>query len=78
MKRLLVLGMGCAKCDRLEEMTRKAAEELGIEFTLEKVADIKKIMSYGVPMTPALLVDGEAKIVGRVPGFEELKKILSD
>ncbi len=77
MKQLKILGTGCPKCNKLEEMTKKAADELGIEYNIEKVKDINKIMSYGVMMTPALVVDGEVKVKGKVPMISELKTILS-
>ena len=77
MKEIRVLGSGCAKCKKLEDVTRSAAEEMGIEFNLEKVSELNKIMEYGVMMTPALVVDGEVKVTGRVPGSEDLKKMLS-
>lgn len=71
-----VLGSGCANCKKLEENTRKAVELLGIEATIEKVTDYRDIMSYGVMKTPALVVDGKVKIMGRVPSAEEIKQYL--
>lgn len=71
-----VLGSGCSNCKKLEENTRKAVEELGIEATIEKVTDFKQIMAYGVMKTPALVVDEKVKIMGRVPSTEEIKKYL--
>jgi small redox-active disulfide protein 2 len=71
-----VLGTGCANCKKLEENTRKAVSELGIDATIEKVTDIKDIMSYGVMKTPALVVDGKVKIMGRVASADEIKKYL--
>jgi small redox-active disulfide protein 2 len=71
-----VLGSGCANCKKLEENTRKAVEELGIEATIEKVEDFKKILGYGVMKTPALVVDEKVKIMGRVAAPEEIKKYL--
>jgi len=71
-----ILGTGCSNCKKLEENTRKAVEELGIEATIEKVTDIKDIMKYGVMKTPALVVDEKVKIMGRVPTSEEIKKYL--
>lgn len=71
-----VLGSGCANCKRLEENTRKAVEELGINATIEKVSDFKEIMKYGVMRTPALVVDEKVKVWGRVPTAEEIKKYL--
>jgi small redox-active disulfide protein 2 len=73
---LEILGTGCPKCVKLEELTRKAASELGIEAEIIKVKDINQIMNYGVMMTPALVVDGVVKVVGKVPPVEEIKKYL--
>lgn len=71
-----VLGTGCTNCKRLEANTRQAVEELGLDAVIEKVTDIKDIMKYGVMKTPALVVDGKVKIMGRVPSAEEIKKYL--
>ena len=71
-----ILGTGCSSCKKLEENTRKAVEELGIEATIEKVTDIKDIMKYGVMKTPALVVDEKVKTMGRVPTPEEIKKYI--
>lgn len=71
-----VLGSGCANCKRLEENTRKAVEELGLNVTIEKVTDFKEIMKYGVMKTPALVVDEKVKVSGRVPTSEDIKKYL--
>lgn len=75
--KLEILGTGCAKCEKLEELARKAVSELGMEAEISKVKDIKEIMNYGVMMTPALVVDGEVKTVGKVPSVDEIKKMLS-
>ena len=72
-----VLGTGCAKCKRLEENVRKAVKEAGLTADIVKVADINEIVNRGVMMTPALIIDGDTKVVGRVPGVEELKRMLS-
>ncbi len=77
MKEIKVLGPGCMKCVQLYNNTKTAADELNIECEIEKVSDIQKIMDYGVMMTPALVVDGDVKIVGKVPSVEEIKKILA-
>jgi small redox-active disulfide protein 2 len=76
MKQLQVLGTGCPKCQKLAQAAEQAARELGIEFTLEKVTDINDILGFGVMTTPALVVDGEVKVAGRVPGSTELQEIL--
>ena len=72
-----ILGMGCAKCQKLEERTRKAAEELKLDCQVEKVKDLQQIMAFGVMVTPALVVDGIVKVAGRVPMIEEIKKLLA-
>lgn len=71
-----ILGTGCAKCEKLAEETRRAAEEMGLDINLEKVSEVQDIMKFGVMMTPALVVDGEVKVVGKVPAREEIKKLL--
>lgn len=76
MKTLMVLGPGCSRCQKLEEHARQAASELGIEYELFKVSDINAITSFGVTMTPALIVDGDIKVSGKVPTVEEIKKML--
>lgn len=76
MKTLQILGTGCPKCKLLAEITEAAAKELEIEYELEKVTDINEIMTYGVMMTPALAVDGQVKIVGKVPSLEEAKTLI--
>jgi small redox-active disulfide protein 2 len=72
-----VLGSGCPKCKKLEANTLEALKEMGKEGNVEKVTDIEKIMSYGVMSTPALVVDGEVKVYGKVPKVKEIIKILS-
>jgi small redox-active disulfide protein 2 len=72
-----ILGTGCAKCNKLEEMVTLAIREMGIEAQIDHVRDIKKIMGYGVMTTPALVIDGEVKAAGKIPPLEEIKKLLS-
>ncbi len=76
MKTIQILGTGCPKCKKLAENAEAAAKELGIEYELEKVTDINDILKAGVMMTPALAVDGEVKVSGRVPSAEEIKAML--
>jgi small redox-active disulfide protein 2 len=71
-----ILGTGCAKCQKLEEAARKAVSELGIEAEITKVKDVKDIMNYGVMITPALVVNGEVKVAGKLPSIEEIKKMI--
>lgn len=77
MKKLQVLGTGCPKCIKLAEVAREAATQLGIEFELEKVTDIKQIVSFGVMMTPALVVDGRVVVSGRVPTLAEMTSLIA-
>lgn len=76
MKKLQILGTGCAKCANLTNATEQAAKELGIEYEIEKVTELNRIMSFGVMMTPALVVDGTVKVAGKVPSVEQLKAML--
>jgi len=71
-----VLGSGCAKCRQLEENARRAAEELNLDFRIEKVSSLQEIMSFGVMLTPALVLDREVKTAGKVPDVAEIKKML--
>jgi small redox-active disulfide protein 2 len=77
MKKLQVLGPGCPKCVELAKRTEAAVKAAGGDFEVEKVSDLRKIMAFGVMMTPALVVDGEVKVVGQVPSVEEIKKIIA-
>ncbi len=74
--KISILGTGCAKCTKLYDHAEQAIAELGLAAELEKVSDINRIMSFGVMMTPALAVDGEVKVVGKVPSVQELKTLL--
>jgi small redox-active disulfide protein 2 len=76
MKDLKILGTGCPKCQKLTETAEAAAKEMGIEYQIEKVTEINKIMEFGVMVTPALVVDGEVKVSGKVPGVDEIKAML--
>lgn len=73
MKKLQILGTGCAKCQKLAENTKAAAEALGIEYQLEKVTQIDQIMKFGVMVTPALAVDGVVKVSGKVPDVASIQ-----
>jgi len=76
MKKIQILGTGCPKCKKLAQNAEAAAKALGIEYEIEKVTDINEIMKFGVIMTPALVVDGEVKLVGKVPSPDEIKGLL--
>ena len=77
MKKLQILGTGCPKCKKLAENAESAAQDLGIDYEIEKVSDINDIMKFGVMMTPALAVDGEVKVVGKVSDVDEIKELIS-
>jgi len=76
MKKIQVLGPGCPKCTELAKRTEAAAKALGGDYEVEKVSELSKIMSFGVFMTPALVVDGTVKVVGQVPSVDEIKKMI--
>jgi len=76
MKKLQILGPGCPKCQELAKRTEEAAKAAGLEYELEKISDVNQIASYGVFLTPALVVDGEVKVVGKVPSKEELQELI--
>jgi small redox-active disulfide protein 2 len=71
-----ILGTGCAKCHKLDELVRATVKESGVNAEITKVEDIKKIMSYGVMTTPALVIDGQVKVTGKIPSVEEIKKLI--
>jgi small redox-active disulfide protein 2 len=77
MKKIQILGGGCPKCQKLAANAEQAAKDLGIQIEVEKVTDINDIMSYGVMMTPALVVDGVVKSVGKVVDVAGIKEMLS-
>jgi small redox-active disulfide protein 2 len=74
---LKILGSGCAKCDKLEAAARAAVDELGVEAELEHVTDPAEIASWGVMATPALVVDDEVVLSGRVPSADEVRDLLA-
>ena len=76
-KLLQVLGPGCAKCTKLMENVQTAVAAIGIDAQIEKVTDINAIIGFGVMTTPALVIDGEVKVVGKVPSAEEIEGLLS-
>lgn len=77
MKKLQILGPGCMRCHTLADHTEQAAKALGLEYTIEHVTDINEIVSFGIMSTPALVVDGEVKVFGRVPTAEAIKALLA-
>lgn len=77
MKKLIVLGPGCPRCEQLLRLTGQAAEELGIEYHLEKITDISRFSDFGLMMTPGLVVDGQLKVQGKVPSIDDIKTMLA-
>lgn len=76
MKKIEILGSGCKKCSDLAELAKKVVAENQLDYEIEKVTDIVKIVGYGVMSTPAVVVDGVVKVSGKVPSEHELKEFL--
>ncbi len=72
-----VLGLGCMNCQKLEGLVKSAVDQLGIEAEIIKVSDIKDIMGYGVMSTPALVIDEELRLAGRVPSLEQVIDLIA-
>jgi len=77
MKKIQILGTGCPKCKKLAENAEAAGKELAIEYQLEKITEINEIMKFGVMVTPALAIDGQVKVTGKVADVGSIKKMLS-
>jgi small redox-active disulfide protein 2 len=77
MKKIQILGTGCPKCKTLAENAEAAAKELEIEYQVEKVTEINEIMKFGVMVTPALAIDGQVKLTGKVADVDTIKGMLS-
>ena len=75
-KTIKILGTGCPKCNNLEKLTRKAVAESGIDAEIIKVEDIMKIMEYGIMRTPALVINEDVKVSGRLPSEKEILELL--
>ncbi len=73
-----ILGSCCSNCEKLYKITEEIIKETGISAELEKVSDMQKIMGYGVMKTPAIVINGKVKAMGRVPGKEEVRKYMED
>lgn len=67
-----ILGTGCPKCKKLNELTEEAVNELNLSAEIIKITDINKIIDYGVMMTPALVIDGDVKVAGKIPSKQEI------
>ena len=77
MRKIQILGPGCPKCQKLAEVAEQAATSLGIDYEIEKITDIKRIVAFRVMVTPALAVDGVVKVAGRMPRAKEVESWLS-
>ena len=74
--KIQILGTGCPKCKKLAGNAENAAKELGLNYEIEKVTDINKIMAFGVMMTPAIAIEGNVKSAGKVSSVKEIKDML--
>ncbi|MBF0102704.1 MAG: TM0996/MTH895 family glutaredoxin-like protein [Desulfobacterales bacterium] len=72
-----VLGTGCAKCNQVEKLLKETVAEMKIAADVEKVTDMMKIAGYGILGTPAIVVDGEVKCVGKIPTKDTIKSWLN-
>lgn len=76
MKDIKVLGPGCPRCDQLAAAAKQAADQIGFEYELEKIKDISEFPSYGLMLTPGLVVDGKLIVQGKVPTVDEIRVLL--
>ncbi|MBL3538360.1 thioredoxin family protein [Aminivibrio sp.] len=74
--KIQILGTGCPKCKKLTELADQAAKELSLDYVIEKVTEIPRIMEFGVMTTPALAVDGRVLSAGHVPSYDKVKELL--
>jgi small redox-active disulfide protein 2 len=77
MKKIKILGTGCPNCKRVTALVEEAVKETGVDATIEKVEDIMEIMKYNIMSTPALVIDEEIAIKGRVPSKLEVIELLA-
>ena len=73
-----ILGTGCLKCKKTKELTEEAVNELSVSVEIIKVTDINKIINYGVMVTPALVIDGDVKVAGKIPSKKEIIKWIEE
>jgi small redox-active disulfide protein 2 len=74
--KIQILGTGCPKCKKLAEISEQAAKELKLDYEIEKVTEVSKIVDFGVMSTPALAVDGKVLMAGQLPSYEKVKELL--
>ena len=73
-----ILGIGCPKCKKLNQLTEEVINELGVSAEITKVTDLNKIIDYGVMLTPALVINGEVKIAGKIPSKKEITEWIEE
>jgi len=73
-----ILGTGCPKCKKLNQLAEEAINELGVSAEIIKVTDINKIIDYGVMVTPALVIDGDVKVAGKIPSKKEITEWIQE
>lgn len=73
---ITIVGTGCAKCKKLEELAREVVAEKGVEASIDKMTDINQIAKTGILMTPGLIIDGKVKVAGKLPSKAEVEKII--
>ncbi len=71
-----ILGTGCPKCNKLEQLVKEVVQEKGSDAVVEKVTDVNQIARAGVMLTPALMIDGDVKLAGKVPSKDDLAKMI--
>ena len=76
--KIQILGTGCPKCNKTYENAEQALKDLDMAADLEKVKDLKAIMDFGVMVTPALAIDGEVKVAGKIPSVDEIKRLITE
>lgn len=76
--RILILGMGCPKCDALASVVHQVIGELGMPEHVDRVGDVNALIAFDVLAPPALVLDGEVKVAGRVPSYEEVRQWFRD
>ena len=76
MKKLQILGTGCPKCKQLAENAEAAVRDRDLDYEIDKITDITEIMNFGIMMTPALAIDGDVKVVGKVATVDEIKELI--
>ncbi|MCD4783566.1 MAG: thioredoxin family protein [Candidatus Eremiobacteraeota bacterium] len=76
MNKILILGTGCPKCEKLYKLVTDVVSEEGLDAEVTKITDINAIIEYGVMMTPALVKDGKVLVAGKIPSKEDMKKML--